>query len=95
MMLRSCVAGDRGDRRFIRLGGVDSLSSVESVEAHVWRHGVDPVALTASVHDAEECVIVVDLGVAEDDWLPSRPRGGHLERSVSAGVSGGPVDVAW
>jgi len=71
-----CHAGDIGDTRTVRLDGVEDLENVEAIEAHVARSGVT-ATLSCSVADASERTVIIALGTAESDWLPSGPATGQ------------------
>lgn len=73
-VLAPAVRGDVNDRRVVRLDGVANLGAVVGVEAHVWRSGVSPVALAATVVDATERTVDVVLGAA-DGWLATATPG--------------------
>lgn len=59
------VQGDVNDTLVAQLDGVASLSAVTSIEAHVWRSGVAPTTLTATVLDATNRTVTVNLS----PWL--------------------------
>ena len=68
---RDVRAGDIGETRTARLTGVDSLSAVDSVVAHLERKGVRET-LTASVTDPATSEVTIEMGDA-DGWLASSP----------------------
>lgn len=76
--LKPAVQGDVGDFRTITLAGVDNLNSVSSVVAHIYtgsKTSTTHVAdLDASVADATECTIIVELGDA-NGWLATATPG--------------------
>jgi hypothetical protein len=74
MKYRPAVSGDVGDSRLVVLDGIDDLTTVSSIEAHVWRRGMDPVTLTAAVTDAIARTVTVQLGTS-GGWLPTAEPG--------------------
>lgn len=63
--LLTAVLGDTGDTRTLRIDGAVDLVAVTAVRAHVWKDGTDPVVLSASVADADDRTVTVQLG----NWL--------------------------
>lgn len=61
------VQGDTDDTLIARVGGVEDLAAVTSVDALVWKTTTPPSeqVLTASVLDADERTVLIDLG----DWI--------------------------
>lgn len=77
MKLAPAVSGDVGDTRTVTLAGIADLDSVTAIEAHVWRNSVTPVTLSATVTDATERTITVQLG-GVGGWLSTAERGNWL-----------------
>ena len=75
------VTGDVDITRTVTLGGVDDLSNVSSIEAHIWRTGDDVANLTATVADATARTVEIDFG-GSSGWLATltSPTLGHEER---------------
>ncbi len=67
------VQGDVNDTLTATLSGVENLTTVTAVEAHVWR-GATIVTLTATVADATLRTILVQLGGAAG-WLATAAPG--------------------
>lgn len=85
MKYRPAVSGDVGDTRLVVLDGIDDLTTVSSIEAHVWRNAVAPVTLTTTVTDAVARSVTVQLGGA-GGWLPTAAPGTyHIEIEVTIG----------
>ena len=62
--------GDLKDTVSVTLSGVEDLTTVTAVEAHVWANGVAPVTLTAAVASASLRTVTVQLG-GVGGWLPT------------------------
>jgi hypothetical protein len=73
--LQPAVLGDVGDTRIVRLDGIEDLSGVTALEAHVWvgtRRVATQETLTATVLDPTERTITVNLGTdLVTGWLPN------------------------
>lgn len=78
--LSAVTTGDVDVVKVLQLGGVADLSSVDSVEAHVWRPGSAVTTLTATVSDAANRYVSVHLGGA-GGWLPSLSINGRRVRT--------------
>ena len=91
--LSACHAGDIGDARVVTLGGVEDLSAVSGIEAHVWRNGTI-ATLSAAVTDAEAREVTIQLGTDAEDWLPAGPALGVWEGQVEATFIDG-SELTW
>lgn len=85
--------GDRGDTRVVTLGGIATLTSASSVRALITRDDTI-VVLAAAVTDAAACEVTIQLGSADDDWLPSRPEVGAWRVQVEVTFADGSV-LTW
>lgn len=87
MKLAPAVSGDVGDTRTISLAGIDDLSSVTSLKAHVWRWDAAVVELTATVADAGAGTITVNLG-GVGGWLSTAAAGSwFIEYELTFGTT--------
>lgn len=83
----SRVQGDVNDTLTAKLDGVANLSGVTAIQAHVWRTGVSPVTLTASVLNATDRTVTINLG-ASGGWLATAtPAVWYLELQVTSGTT--------
>lgn len=78
------VQGDVNDNRDVLLQGVSSLAPVTSVEAHVWKNGVTPVTLTATI-DVSTRIVTVQLG----SWLASVAAPGRYNFEIQVNFTSG------
>jgi hypothetical protein len=74
VQLKGCVAGDINDYRIVTVGGVEDLTTISSIEAHVWNSTTD-ATLAATVIDPVARTVRVEHGDT-GGWLPSLPRPG-------------------
>lgn len=89
-VLRTAVVGDAGDRRTLRLTGVESLAGDPVIVALVWQDGAAAsTSLPVEVVDADTCTVEVDLG----EWLNGDPAPAVDEWLLEIHV--GAADVTW
>lgn len=81
------VQGDIGDTIDPVIDGVQDLDDVTSVEAHVWRRGVDPEVLDAAVLDAADRTLLVQLGDATGWLSDAAPGVWSVEYQLDFGAS--------
>lgn len=87
------VQGDIDDTIDPIIDGIQDLTAVTAVEAHVWRRGVDPEVLTAAVADASARSLLVQLGDA-NGWLSDAAPGvWNVEYELVLGV--GTPAITW
>lgn len=82
MTTLSRVVGDTNDTVVVTCGGVADLNGATAVEAHVWRTTApaSTSTLAASVLDAEDCTVLVELG----SWITAPATGAwRLEVQVT------------
>lgn len=77
------VQGDVNDTIIVVLDGVQDLSAVTGIEAHVWRNDTTPISLTASVVNSDARTIEVDLGGASGWLLTAEPEIYFIEEQVT------------
>lgn len=68
------VAGDVNDTITAQLAGVETLTGVDTIVAHVKRTGTTAVTLPATVTDAATRTVTAELG-AETGWLATVAEG--------------------
>lgn len=88
-----CHSGDVGDYRDMILNGVDDLTTVTHIEAHVTK-GSTVATLEASVVDAIDRQIRIELGSEPTDWLPAGPDTGEWLGQVEVEFSDG-TELTW
>lgn len=90
--LRLAHSGDIGDYRDVVLNGVEDLSEVASIEAHVTRGGTT-ATLAAQVQDVNTRTVRIFLGDA-GEWLPSGPDIGRWLGQIEAVFNDG-SELTW
>lgn len=85
----NAVQGDVNRSRIYKLSGIQDLTGLSSVEAHVWNN-TTRATLAASVVDATERTVRVNFGIA-GGWLPSLPAVGTWSIEIQGTFGDGSI----